>query len=315
MRVLAAFNGGGCPEKLKKAMSRQGFAVDEVSYLDGSDIADDLRYADAPYSLLIHDGGVGRIPTRQVPVTIDINDGFNGEAKQGRFDPNPVIRQAYDEFSRRLPNAFCSVVWAGSFSVDLIKSTARVNGQPLELTKTQFKLLRALVIYAARDMLPPNEFFEHVYGVDADIFNDTVKVHLNKLNKKIKEAAGEEFMIKGYGNRGYTLSDDPTDFQPLVDGIDYSYQWGVLRNMHSRIRLAPMAVEILDTLYQRKETPIQKEFLMRAAGVKSESSLWAQLTSVRSAISDLSQGGQYVETIRDRGVVLRDAPVLDSIAA
>jgi DNA-binding response OmpR family regulator len=54
---------------------------------------------------------------------------------------------------------------------------------------------------SAGKVVSQEELLEHVWNEDANLFTQTIKVHINNLRKKLKEAGREDFIrtIKGKG--------------------------------------------------------------------------------------------------------------------
>lgn len=95
-----------------------------------------------------------------------------------------LIRRTYGELA--LPTG-PTLISAGSLQIDLGRMWVHRQGTLVDLTPTEFRLLRHLVAHAnhpvSRDAL-----IEAVWGYDSDLGNDrTIDVHIRHLRQKLEE--------------------------------------------------------------------------------------------------------------------------------
>jgi len=67
--------------------------------------------------------------------------------------------------------------------------SATMDGQPIALTVTEFRLLQYLMQNAGR-VVPPSDLSKHVWGYDGAGTNETARVAVHRLRRKL-EAGGE----------------------------------------------------------------------------------------------------------------------------
>lgn len=77
--------------------------------------------------------------------------------------------------------------------------------QEINLTKKEYALLEYLMIHKGRT-ISAEEFMEHVWDSDVDLFSNTFKYHIHSLKKKL-EAAGVEGYITTLRGQGYRMSE------------------------------------------------------------------------------------------------------------
>lgn len=87
--------------------------------------------------------------------------------------------------------------------IDPQRHQATVKGKELTLTKLEFDLLLCLVSYPGQ-ILSQEQLYEQVWKVEPSLgANDTVKVHIGKLRKKLSSASEHKYIqnIRGIGYR------------------------------------------------------------------------------------------------------------------
>ncbi len=79
--------------------------------------------------------------------------------------------------------------------------TVYTGDQPIPLTTKEFAILEYLMTNAGK-AVSQEELLEHVWDENANLFTQTIKVHVNNLRKKLKEAGREDYIrtikAKGY---------------------------------------------------------------------------------------------------------------------
>jgi DNA-binding response OmpR family regulator len=87
---------------------------------------------------------------------------------------------------------------AGPITVDAAARAAWLDGQPLELTQTEFRLLLHMVSRAGR-ILSQGELLDHLYPLSKERDANTVEVHIGRLRRKIGRSAITT--VRGLGYR------------------------------------------------------------------------------------------------------------------
>jgi DNA-binding response OmpR family regulator len=90
------------------------------------------------------------------------------------------------------------ILRAGAVTIDQDRHEAAVDGQPVPLTLTEFKLLRALVAARGR-VLSRNQLMDQAIGVDAVVTDRTIDVHMTALRRKLGRARNIIRTVRGVG--------------------------------------------------------------------------------------------------------------------
>ena len=102
-----------------------------------------------------------------------------------------------------------SVFSLGNLLVDRIAHVARVDGEELALTATEFKLLVTLAERPGRVHTRP-QLLQTVWGAQPDIQTRTVDMHVQRLRGKLGTAADLIETVRGFGYR-LRPPDEPTN--------------------------------------------------------------------------------------------------------
>ena len=92
------------------------------------------------------------------------------------------------------------VLRLGPFRIDAAAARALVNGQELDLTATEYRLLTTLVERRGR-VQSRRQLLEAVWEVTANITTRTVDMHIQRLRAKLGDAAGWIETVRGFGYR------------------------------------------------------------------------------------------------------------------
>ncbi len=84
--------------------------------------------------------------------------------------------------------------------VDRVNHHAKANGQILDLTPTEFRMLWALARAAGRPF-GRNELMDHCRGEDANALERTIDVHIRSLRQKLGELGDVIETVRGVGYR------------------------------------------------------------------------------------------------------------------
>lgn len=87
---------------------------------------------------------------------------------------------------------------AGDITIDAGARLARLNGAPIELTQTEYRLL-LLFVYRAGRILTQGEILDQLYPLDRERDANTVEVYISRLRRKIGAAAITN--VRGLGYR------------------------------------------------------------------------------------------------------------------
>jgi len=90
----------------------------------------------------------------------------------------------------------------GEVTLNFSMHQAVRDGQPLELTPIEFKLLRTLIENRGR-VLPHDEMIERVWGRDAFLSDRVLYTHVNNLRGKIEAVPAQPRYVIGVRGIGY----------------------------------------------------------------------------------------------------------------
>ncbi len=90
------------------------------------------------------------------------------------------------------------ILTAGPFKLDLTRYELTVDGQPVPLTATELRLLKALMAANGR-VLSRGHLIDMVMGTDVAVTDRTIDVHVTALRKKLGAAAGWIQTVRGIG--------------------------------------------------------------------------------------------------------------------
>jgi len=94
----------------------------------------------------------------------------------------------------------------GPISMDTLTEEVTVNGQPLELTAYEYKVLEYLLLNPQK-IVSKTELTEHIYDQDFDLDSNVIEVFVGRLRKKL-DPDGSLKPIDTLRGRGYRISRD-----------------------------------------------------------------------------------------------------------
>lgn len=116
-----------------------------------------------------------------------------------------LLRRAYGDLA---PGDAPRALEAGPLRLDLERFTATIDGRPVDLTPTEFKLLRHLAAHPGRPF-DRSQLIEAVWGYDDSLGSDrTVDVHIRHLRAKLERDPSRPALIVTVRGVGYKL--EPT---------------------------------------------------------------------------------------------------------
>ncbi len=116
--------------------------------------------------------------------------------------PPPTRPQATDA-RPQLPE---TILEKESLRIDLAQHLITLEGERLNLSPTEFDVLTYLISESPR-VISPEELMREVQGYESEPWeaNDTIRYHIYRIRKKIREATGEENIIKTVRGIGYAV--------------------------------------------------------------------------------------------------------------
>ncbi|MBI5191643.1 MAG: winged helix-turn-helix domain-containing protein [Nitrospirae bacterium] len=121
------------------------------------------------------------------------------------FSPRELIARVKAVLRRSSPAVKQSgqkVIVTGGLRIDLLKHKVYVNDNPVELSPTEFKLIKFLAENRGR-VISRESLLDNVWGHDAFVEPRTVDVHVRRLRAKIEDDPEEPVYIKTVRGVGY----------------------------------------------------------------------------------------------------------------
>ena len=146
----------------------------------------------SPLLLIVTEGGLLAINEEWGATDIILNTA-------GPAEVDARIRLAV---SRNKPKALSSLVESIGIHIDETTYTAKLHGQPLDLTYKEFELLKFLTTHPGR-VFSREQLLSEVWGYDYFGGTRTVDVHIRRLRFKLGDL---EAMIGTVRNRGYSFN-------------------------------------------------------------------------------------------------------------
>ena len=93
-----------------------------------------------------------------------------------------------------------TMLTAGPVVIDQSKHEVTIQGKPINLTPTEFKLLRA--IFAARGrVLTRNQLMDKAMGTDVFVTDRAIDVHITAIRRKMGDSAWMIHTVRAVGYR------------------------------------------------------------------------------------------------------------------
>ena len=98
-----------------------------------------------------------------------------------------------------------AVLRTGPLTIDGSKHEVAVDGEPIKLTLTEFKLLSALVAARGR-VLTRDQLMDKAMGTDVFVTDRAIDVHITAIRKKLGSA---NWLVRTVRGVGYSLQENP----------------------------------------------------------------------------------------------------------
>jgi DNA-binding response OmpR family regulator len=124
------------------------------------------------------------------------------------FSPREVVARVRTVLRRTQPApAAAETVTAADVTLDLMRHTAAVAGEPVELTPTEFELLRAMASEPGR-AFSRMELLDAAQGEAYEGYERTIDTHIKNLRVKIEsDPKNPKYILTVYGV-GYKFAED-----------------------------------------------------------------------------------------------------------
>ncbi|BAV32560.1 transcriptional regulator [Sulfuricaulis limicola] len=214
MRLLVVEDDAALCASLEQALERAGYAVDTA---DNGEDAEHLGNSES-YDAVVLDLGLPRRPGlevlkhwrtrgRTMPVIIltardtwqEKVDGFKAGADDYLAKPfhveeliarvGAIIRRRHGEPKGGIRTA--------DLALDEERQTVTYNGKTVELTGTEFRLLRYFMLHPGK-ILSKTELTEHVYDFDSERDSNVIEVYIRRLREKLDPGVIQTRRGQGY---------------------------------------------------------------------------------------------------------------------
>ena len=119
------------------------------------------------------------------------------------FSPAELIARVRALLRRARPAIGADELTAGDIVMDLAAHRVHVGGAEVELGPTEFRLLRHFMEHPGR-VYSRDRILDAVWGRDINVEDRTVDVHIGRLRKSLRAAAGRD-PIRTVRGAGYSL--------------------------------------------------------------------------------------------------------------
>jgi DNA-binding response OmpR family regulator len=205
VRLLVVEDEAALADVVCAGLVREGFAVDVAR--DGHQALD--LAADGSYDVIMLDLRLPGISGYEVARTLRARQDWTPilvlSAKDGEYDQADALDLGADDFLAK-PFSFVvllarlralvrrgrqprpSVLVAGAVVLDPAARQVTVDGEPVSLTRREFRLLEYLMTHADRTV-SKTELLEHVWDVGPDGDPNVVQVYVGYLRRKVGQDA------------------------------------------------------------------------------------------------------------------------------
>ena len=215
MRLLLVEDHVPLADELMASLTRQGYATDWLA--DGRDA--DYQGSSEPYDLIILDLGLPGKPGLEVlrawrarglatPVLILTARGSWAERIDGLkagaddyltkpFHPEELALRIQALLRRAHGLANQPLLQAGGLELDEARQCCRRNGEDIQLTAAEFRLLRYFMLHPGQ-LLSKTQLTEHLYDGETERDSNVIEVHVNHLRRKLGRELIETRRGQGY---------------------------------------------------------------------------------------------------------------------
>ena len=125
------------------------------------------------------------------------------------FNPRELLARIQAVLRRVAePTEASATLTAGSLSIDVDRRQVTLHGDRIDLTTTEFEILRTMVANAGR-VISRDRLMELARGEDFASFDRSVDVHISHIRKKLGDDPRKPTFVKTVRGVGYTIPRDP----------------------------------------------------------------------------------------------------------
>ena len=215
MRLLIAEDDPTLADGLTHSLRQAGYAVDHVE--DGA--AADAALAGTHFDLLILDLNLPRLTGLDVlrrlrarkstlPVLIlTARDGVEDRVRGLDLGADDYLTKPFElvelearvrALCRRHGHAGLSQIDHGALQFDTVARSARLNGEPLELSARELGLLELLLARSGR-MVSKQQILDHLCQWGEEVSDNAVEVYVHRLRRKLEPGGVRISTLRGLG--------------------------------------------------------------------------------------------------------------------
>ena len=116
------------------------------------------------------------------------------------FSPRELAARIKAVLRRTLPAIAPSVIHHGDLAIDINSREARCEGEALDLTASEFRLLHFLAMNPGR-ALSRAELIDGALGKEVSVIDRTIDVHIASIRKKMGDCGKFIQTVRGFGYR------------------------------------------------------------------------------------------------------------------
>ncbi len=116
------------------------------------------------------------------------------------FSPRELVLRVQKQLRAGTPAEKAGPLRFGGISIDVSRHIVTVDGQPIDLTSTEFKLLLTLAERRGR-VQSREELLRDVWEYEAGVDSRTVDTHMRRLRQKLGKSADYLETVRGFGYR------------------------------------------------------------------------------------------------------------------
>jgi len=118
------------------------------------------------------------------------------------FEPRELVARIQSVMRRSTRIDSISIAKFGDLEIEYNKHTAKLNGNPIELTTMEFEIL-SLFTKNPDIVLNRDTIFEKIKGLDSDTFDRSIDVLVSRLRQKLNDDPKKPTFLKTIWGSGY----------------------------------------------------------------------------------------------------------------
>ena len=110
----------------------------------------------------------------------------------------------YEQFGGNLKTAKANIIRHGELEINFEECSVTKNNQPVELTVTEFRILKCLFQQPGR-VFTKNQVYEYAWGEDYYGDENVLRIHISNLREKLEDDSKKPIYIKTVRGLGYKV--------------------------------------------------------------------------------------------------------------